>query len=228
MPRRVAILAAVIALSGCMEDVPQAASAEAPSRVVVADGTVIVAGPDGYCVDLEASRDASAGAFVVLGSCAAIAGNPALPQPQRPAVLTATVSGPGGGAPVSDSLPALDSYFRSDAGRAALARSGRAENVTILQGFSRDGAYILRLRDVSGFSGPALEPDYWRAVVDVGDRIVTLSVLAPRGKAHTAEEGLAILTAYLRRIRAENRGTFAYYLEVPRILSELRDEPARA
>ncbi|MFC7705839.1 hypothetical protein ACFQXB_16785 [Plastorhodobacter daqingensis] len=206
---RALVLAAAVGLSGCMEGVPQAASVDVPARVAVAEGLIIVAGPRGYCVDLGASRDTAEGALVVLGSCAAIAQDPALPQPDMAAVLTAAVSAPGRGMKVRESAAALGQYFRSDGGRAALARSGRAADVTILEDFSRGGAYYLRLRDVGAAPGPAFEPDYWRALIDIGDRIITLSVLAPKGRPISRDDGLETLSGFLQRILSENRGIMA-------------------
>ncbi|MFD1914050.1 hypothetical protein [Halodurantibacterium flavum] len=206
--RAVAIVIALV-LPGCVETMPQAASASAPERVAVAGGEVVVGGPRGYCVDMDASRDDADGALIVMGGCASLVQDPALPQPERPAVLTAAVSAAGRGMKVRDSSAQFDAYFRSEAGRAALARSGRAADVAVLETFMRDGVYFLHLRDVGNLSGPGLETDYWRALVDVGDRIVTLSVLSPRTNPLTPRQGQDTLSEFVRRIIADNRGNMA-------------------
>ncbi len=198
-------LALALGLSGCLEAVPIPASADAPARVSVAEGEVVVAGPRGFCVDMAASRDDQAGALVVLGSCAAIAQDPALPQPEAPAVLTAAISPRGWGMKVRESTEALGSYFRSEAGRSTLARSGRAADAQVLQDFSRGGIYYMQVRDTSG----AFEPDYWRALVDIGDRIATLSVLSPQGRPLPPETGQELLMTFVERMLAENRGIMA-------------------
>ncbi|AMY71918.1 hypothetical protein AKL17_4708 [Frigidibacter mobilis] len=69
----------------------QAVSGGAPLRVTVDGRAIVVTGPPGYCVDRGASREGPEGAFVLLGSCAALGGGRAVPK-DVPAVLIATIA----------------------------------------------------------------------------------------------------------------------------------------
>lgn len=191
---RPAPLLAALLLTGCV-----AAGGAATRSLAVAQGTVIVAGPPGYCVDRRLSRTGPGEAFVTLGNCAAL--SPGATGPAGvPAVLTATVSD----RPATPPDPArLEAFLRSDAGRAALSRSGRAETVQILAA-RREGAMLLvQIRDGSAVGpGPATGPDYWRAVFDAGGRLVTASVLSFAGRPLDRDEGFRLLAAFAARIAA--------------------------
>jgi len=201
-PARGAALALPLVLAGCM--LGFGGPREAPATVAVAGGEVTVAGPDGYCIDRAALRDAGDGAFVLLGSCAALSGNPRAPHPLRAAVLTAAVSGDADGPPVAALLPQLPAFMRSPAGRAALARNGDPASVTVEAAEARDGALWLRVRDEGTAGAPAVEPGYVRVVFDLGPRIVTLSVMAPAGRPIAYDAAEAVLAEFLRAVRAAN------------------------
>lgn len=214
------LLLAVLCLAGCglsPSNSPQvaaptpAASAQVqsipavPLRIAVASGQILIAGPKDYCIDLPAARDGAQGSFVLIASCAAIAKTPAAGAPQIPAVLTATVSGPGA-EPIGPQLAALNDFFRSEPGRAALSRTGRAANVTLLRAWGTDGVFYLAARDISPSGGQRAQPEFWRAVFDLKGRIVTLNVSGPQSHPLGPEAGRATLEAFVRQVQKENRG----------------------
>ena len=201
-----AALALPLVLAGCML-AGFGTAREAPATATVARGAVTVAGPEGYCIDRATLRDGTAGAFVLLGSCAALSGNPRAPHPVRAAVLTAAVSGDDGGPPVAALLPDLPAFMRSPPGRAALARNGDPDTVTVVAARARDGALWLRVRDTGTGAIPAVEAEYVRVVFDLGPRIVTLSVMAPAGRRMGWEASEAVLEAFLRAVRRANPDT---------------------
>lgn len=180
------------------------ASPNAPHRIGVSNRAVVISGPAGYCIDKAAARDTAAGAFVLLGSCAALAQSAAAGQPVAPAILTASVS-PAGAQPVGGQLAALNSYFLSGEGRAALSRSGRAQSVTVAQAWGRDGVFFLVAQDTSPSGGQRLQPTFWRAVFDVKGRIVTLNVAGLKNQPLGPEAGRATLEAFVRQVQRENR-----------------------
>lgn len=175
-----------------------------PKRIGVSERQVVIAGPLGYCADLSAARDTPDAAFVLLGSCAAMGQSPDIPAPLAPALLTASVV-PGGPVPISDQLAGLNSFFRSEAGRAALSRSGRASSVKVIEAKGRAGVFYLHARDASAPTGRGVQPDFWRAVLDVHGRIVTLTVVGLRERPLSAAAGMATLEVFVRQVQRENR-----------------------
>lgn len=168
----------------------------------------MVSGPEGYCVEQRASRESAEGDFVLLASCAALTGREG--GASAPAILTASVSGePGGRGPMPEAFPILADFFRTDQGRAALSRSGRVGDVEVLRSYSRGDALYLKLRDRSPASGVPVEPDYWRAILGLGGRIVTLSVLSARQRPMTDATRQNTLQAFVARMQGVNRSANA-------------------
>lgn len=194
--RLTAVLGAV-ALAAC---VPQGS---APGAVSVAGGTVTIAGPEGFCVDRGATRSTADTGFVLLGSCAALSGSLAQPQPPVPAVLTASVIGD---APqdFASNLPQMASFFRSSAGAKALSRTGRAETVALGQVTSKGDALYIRASDSARANGLAVEPEYWRAIFAQNGRIITLSVMGLADRPVRAEDKRRLLDRFVQRVRAAN------------------------
>ncbi|MHC0052150.1 hypothetical protein [Actibacterium sp. D379-3] len=198
-PAPAALLSLVLILSGCM----QVPGGTAPEKIAVAQGDVVVAGPRGYCVDTRATG----GDFVLLASCASVTGDADAPRPRVPALLTATVTQQTTGeAPISAQTGQLKAFFASPAGRAALARDGRAESVRVIRTSTRDGVFIIHARDSSPDSTPGLSEDVWRAIFDVNGQIVSASVSALEGHPISDDAGLATLSGFAARILSESRG----------------------
>ncbi len=200
------IAALALALAGCVGT----GLGGGTRALAVAGGAVTVTGPQGYCVDRSASRDSASGAFVLLGSCASLTGSRAAGQPQRPAILTASV-GPlsAEGTDVAAALPAMAEFFQSSAGRAALSRAGAADTVAVDQISTSDGVLYLHLSDQALASGQAVEAGYWRALTGIRGRIVTLAVLSPTRGPLGVSEQRAVLDQFVARMRAANPATVA-------------------
>ena len=193
-------------LTGCVVEAtgPQALK-PAPSRMAVSGGAVVIGGPQGYCVDSGASRDGQDAAFVLLGSCASISGSFNALRPKKPGVLTASVaSGQTDAETFAASFPSMARFLGSPAGRAALSRDGRAQSVTILQIASAGGVMYIHAQDRADAPGQDVDPDYWRALMAVNGRIVTLSVLALRDMPLTPEAKRSLLEGFVARVRALN------------------------
>lgn len=168
-------------LAGCV------APTGTPKAAPVLGGAVQVGVPAGYCIDRAAGREDGDTAVIVMGKCRE--GSAALP-----AVLT-TAIGPAASAGVlAGGGQALAAYFTSDAGRAALSRSGRASAVTVLVAKGVGTAFVLRIRDRDA-------GDYWRGVAPVAGRLVTITVDAPGADAAAGE---ALLTQSLAAMRRAN------------------------
>ena len=183
--------------------------AKAPVSTRLAGGVIKVVGPAGFCIEKSTRLTSGDGGFVVLGQCASISGNPNDAKAVVPAVLTVSVL------PVTDAasvtLPALKAHFASQAGRAALAASGRAEDAQVLRARISDNALVLRVKDSSAPRPEQLTREYWRGLFTANGYLISLTVTGLDGYPMTPRTEQRLLGAFLRAMRAanperENRG----------------------
>lgn len=210
--------AITLGLSGCFGETEanliekaSAAKSSAPaqksrptvSKVVtlaVADGSVVVAAPSGFCVDEKASKDRRRGAFVLLAACGSITGSPEAGYPVEPALVTVAV-GPEGSGDALGPMPSVKNFFTSVAGRAALSREGKAETVKVQRDFSANDTYFLQTQDNSPQRPDSIGERSWRAVFALGDRMVTVGVLDLAESGISADAGFALAETMVAQIR---------------------------
>ncbi|WP_347312355.1 hypothetical protein [Defluviimonas sp. SAOS-178_SWC] len=196
-----------LALGACVPGAPLLSGGTATRAIAVSGGAVVVTGPQGYCIDRSAVRDRPDAAFVLFGTCAALSGSASAGQPARPALLTAAVLPNAPEAPaLAASFPVLAAFFRSAPGRAALSRSGKGEAVEVLDVTSKDDVLFLHVKDSSAATGPAVDADYWRAVLALRGRMVTLSALGLKDRPLSSSEKRRVLEALVAQMRAANAG----------------------
>lgn len=196
------LLASSLLLAGCLETEPLTAAASrglqpasGPTRISVLNDTVSIRGPAGYCIDTEATRESDIEAFALLVRCRGTL-NPA-------PVLSATVTGvPAPDSNDIEALRRLADFLSTPPGRAQLSRSGDPRDVTVQSLTLADRAIWILVHDVGNPS--SFDPTYWRAVLPISGRIVTLSVLAAQEHPMDAESGLAVLRGFVMRMRAAN------------------------
>jgi len=183
---RVLGVVAALTLSACaMTAVPMS-----QPPVALLGGTVAVAGPRGYCVDPAATRETGDTAVVLMGRCKnALAVEPAL--------LTMSVGPTASSGGLAAGGAALTAYFTSPEGRAALSRTGRAADVSVIEALGVGDAYLLHLRDRA-------VGDYWRAVVGLNGRLVTISANGAQGAPLSPAAGRALVDATLAALRRAN------------------------
>lgn len=206
-----ALLAACVSFGG-------GGGADAPREVQVTSDAVTITGPRGFCVDPTAVRNSDDTGFVLLGNCAAISGSARAGQPDVSAVLTAAVSAPSSGGSLTANLEALEAFFQSDDGRALLSRSGDASSVQILDTRRQSGMFLLHARDTSAGEVVGVASEYWRAYLDIGPRLATLSVLALEDAEASDAQVLSTLTQFADAIRAANPANGA--AELPQGVNE--------
>lgn len=198
-PRSFLALLAAALLAACFETVAlrdavtrDLAQVAPVGAVGVLGGTITIAGPDGWCVDPGATRETDEQAFALLRPCRAGRASPVLGV-----TVTDTRVPPGDRAA---QLSQLADFLVTDAGRGQLSRRGRPGDVTLEPPRIRDGALWLYLTD-SG-NPEAFEPGYWRVVMPLAGRLVTLTALslaaAPSNRA-AGEAAMAGLIEVLRR-----------------------------
>ena len=193
---KLSIALCALLIGGCAEGFN--VTRNAPSSIQLPNGTVVAAAR-GWCVDTSTSRARGDTAVVVLGSCAALASNALAPRPDVPGVVTVSVESEAG---VSPSPKELETFFVSDAGRAALAHDGRAESVDILETRREDDLFILQAEDQSAL--PGASPVTWRALFDLEGRFVSVSLYGLSDRPIGRSEGLQTLEAQVDRLIAAN------------------------
>lgn len=192
-------------LSGCGGLFFAGGAADAPTEVTVTSDLVVVTGPDGFCVDPTATRDTGDTGFVLLGNCAAIADSRRVVQPAIPAVLTAAVSEPSEtGGRLADSMADLDAFFRSDDGLRLISRDGDPATVTLLETLVEGDVFLLHAADTSEGAIDGVQDDYWRAYMDLGERLATLSVIALEDRALSRDESLTTLRSFVSAVQGAN------------------------
>lgn len=200
---RLAAGLACLAAAGCVPaiDVGRAP----PARFALVESSLVIAGPPGYCVDRASSRlRANGSAFVLLGSCASIAGNARAPKPGTRGLLTVSVTeAVADEASVAALLGDMTDFLGTPEGRAALSRDGDPASVRVLDTRAEGDTLYIRVRDRGG-PDKGMEADYWRALFGVNDRLLTATVVGFADAPVADEAGLSTLDALARRIRAES------------------------
>lgn len=216
--RRAALFGAALFLAGCGGAGPWTgggSATPAQTRVAVTTDAVVVTGPAGFCVDPQATRDRGDTAFVLLGNCAAITNSRRAGQPEQPALLTASISEPSDAGSLRESIPGLDEFFRSDQGRQLLSRNQDPASVEILDSFHQGDVFFLHARDTSEGVIDGVGDEYWRAYMDVGTRIATLSVLGLQDQPISDQGSLATLRAFVGAVDGANSGAAATPVVAP-------------
>ena len=156
----------------------------------------------GLCIDEASTRVDAAGAFVLVRDCA----DGAIARPPRAAMTASVSSGglTGEGDAASDTLADLQAYLATPDGLALVGRSGRSGGVRVLaQQMSGDVLFVL-VEDRGPQPIAGLDARFWRAFLEVNDRMTVLSVLGFAGLGQ--QEGLEEVAALASAIRAANPG----------------------
>ena len=169
--------------------------------VTVARGDVIVAGPDGYCVDKPGSRLIGSSAFVLLAACQSANSEKSAPAPRRAGLLTASVERR---ADTAIDLPALQNFINTQDGRATLARDGQASSVNILESRRESAAVFVLLADNSQGQAPGLSKTYWRGFFSLNNRLITISVYSFEQLPLSPAQELSLLLEFLNEIRRQS------------------------
>lgn len=170
-------------------DKPQARKIPKPlARVRLAGGDVVVAGPDGYCLDPVTVENSAERGFVLIASCHILSGG-IVGASVEPVLVTVTV-GPKG--TVTD-IPSPQQ----------LAVTAKAP---LLGGGTEAGFVVAHL----GANGDAVldngDARHWRGAFLQGDRLVGLALYAPKGSAYAASRGGAFLDRVHAKIVSQSPG----------------------
>ncbi len=199
----VAGFVAAMGLSGCVmpEGGGGIAAPAAQREAVLAAGSMKFKAARGYCVDREATKATTDGGFVLFGSCEALYPSRSYARPKLPIALAATVKGAGPSSPLRESFPALQQFFSSKSGRAALSRVGKASTVQVLAFQHQGDILLIHLRDTSSTSSDApIAESYWRGLASIGGRMVSMSALPRAGYDISDADQRALLLDFAGRV----------------------------
>lgn len=183
-----AVVLPMLLLAGCVSG----GGLGGTSTRSVLQGELTVSGPAGYCIDESASREAEDRAVVLMGRCDGKA--------KVTAALLSYAVGPAASAGVlAAGGPQLAEFFTSPEGRATLAASGRARDVTVVEALSSGDAFLMRLREAEG-------PGYWRAFLGLKGRLVSVSVQGSPQDPLSPDLGRTLLDRALTTLQRANPG----------------------
>lgn len=192
------LLAALAVVAGCDElggaMTALGADRDGTNRGIAAlslfDGAAIVRGPDGYCIDRQASRARTG--FAVLAACARVSDAELLPTIDGLVTVqfsnadTAMVSG-------NESTLASLLEDRDDAEVEAVDTS--------------PGLVVLRYADDQPSDMDGVGAPEWRAFLDIGTRSVTISVRPFDANPLTPQDGEILVRATANALRDANSGS---------------------
>lgn len=168
-------------------------------RLSILGDSVLVEGPEGYCVDTGLSRPARG--FAALASCAVI--SDIAVAPGIDGFITVQV-GAEGTANVVGFERDLAALLRSPDGAALL--SGDNDPATILMDTieTTPGLVIVHFTDTGAAIARGVEQEEWRAFLDLGDRLTTIGVRGFARDPLSRAEGLRLLNRAVFSLRAAN------------------------
>ncbi len=176
MRRRAGVIGGALLLAGCAQDAPPP-----PLKAVsLFQGDVVVAGPEGYCVDRDSVKQRAKGSFVLLASCESLSGKRGRNVP--PAVMTVSV------------LPQSTTAVRP-------MPAELAGNMTPVKSVTRDDLSLVYLPAGGNVSVPGGDPKYWRGGMVLNGYTIGLAVYGLAGSSASGAVGKQLITGLAARLR---------------------------
>ena len=193
--RLTALAVVLVGLAACEAGLPGGGT----RSLGLYDGSVRVAGPEGYCVDPLASRPEAG--FAVLGACGLLGGSGGMPGTDG---FITVQAGAAGTASVSGSETDLATLLRLPMGAALLTDSGRPATVAVGLVEQSPGLVIVQFTDRAPPPVDGLAAEEWRAFMDLGGRLVTVGLRGYDRAPLSAAQARGLLYATVAALRAAN------------------------
>lgn len=179
------------------------------ARVVDAGGVdVVVAGPQGFCIDERLVDEARQGAFIFLSDCAANPGDgPSIARVPISAVLTASISNkglPGAEENMGAALAQLQSFLETPFGQLTLSKSRNPATLNVISITRSDNAVYAFVEDRTPTTHTGESPRFWRAFTEVNGRLAALSATGYNAADADQERVKAILEGFVAALHAAN------------------------
>lgn len=185
-----ALLAASALFLACC--VPSGSLFQKTRSAPVLGGAVTIGVPAGYCIDRSAGREGDDTAVIIMGRCADN-------LRELPAVITVSVGRSGTAGAMIGGGQALADFFTSPVGRGTLARSGRPADVKVITAVTVGDAFLMHLNDAQG-------GEYWRAVLGLSGRLITVSASGSPDLPLSAEDSRKVLDLTTDALRSAAAG----------------------
>lgn len=176
-------------ISGCVA--PGIGAGQSGTRQSSSLAGLTVRGPSGFCPADETKRRISGAEFVAFVPCGT----------SSRAILATTIGAAGSAEGISLTKAVMGPYFETSEGKAALRGDGRDDAVSVHEVTESSGAVVLRL--TRNNQGRAVNS--WRALMQIGGRLVTLSVRPRQGMALSSAEGRRLISGFVTAMQSANR-----------------------
>jgi hypothetical protein len=187
--------------AGTLPVLPSLGGLVGPREVAVLGDALIVRAPQGYCVDKKSARGGEDTAALLIGRCT--------PGGQvKAALVTVSVGRAGSAGVMTAGVEALRDFMASDQGRGMLSRSGKAEDLEVLESGVVEGRLLLHLRDHEA-------GEYWRAVIGLRGRLVTISALGAEDAPLAPEQGRKLVDRTVDALIRANPPATAPEADIP-------------
>lgn len=179
---------------------PRDATSEGIRTLALLGGDVRVRGPEGYCVDQQASN--ARRGFAVMAGCALMADDAAV-MPTLDGLITVQFA-EAETASVTGNEDAFAGFLASEPGRSILARSGNSVDVGELSTISDRAGVLVRFEDAGGPAFGGTAGPQWRGFLDVNGRLATISVLSFERAPLSRSEGERLLVVAMAQLAEVN------------------------
>lgn len=202
-----ALVALSVVLASCGDFKQDQATGPTPIpkavKAVVADSEVVIASPNGFCIDRATIDENAKGTFMFLSDCRVVASTRQAARVPISAILTASISPTGlvgreNGTKAA--LSALGEFLATPVGLFTLGKSHVDGAVSILATKQTDTALYLLVEDRAFTDRVGVSNRYWRAFFEVNGRLVALSVTGYSDKDPEEERSLRIIRDFVQAI----------------------------
>jgi hypothetical protein len=177
---------------------------------------IVVEPPQGYCLDEGSVTVTRKAAFALVSDCMAN-GGPKLAEnagkgsvvkfaPPRafPGIMTVSVSGEPAYGSEPGALDAFEALLDTPAGLTLLGRGSSPEPGKVAAVRRIGGALYVLIEEPPGGRGAFLAPRFWRAFIDINDRLVLVTVSSFSDRPIADDAMMGFLALQMTRLRQAN------------------------
>jgi len=183
------LLGLFLPVSACLDTGFDAVSQDrssALSRVSFYDGNVVVAGPDGYCIDAKSVKRRTASSFALLASCAKLTSGPS--QYVDPMVITVSVL-----------------RFNADVQHPTARDIAKTMSpAKALKEINDDSVSLVHMAQGGDTVVPGGDPRYWRAGLVINGHLVGLAAYAEKDGTLAGPKGRKFLLDMAKNLRKQS------------------------
>ncbi|MBL4750603.1 MAG: hypothetical protein JKX71_08525 [Amylibacter sp.] len=166
----------------------------------VANGSLSITPPSGFCKDADGSKETKTSAFIIFANCGYLnsGGRRASGDAGFTGLVTTSVTKePGFQGP--DDINALSDFLSSREGLETLSTSGDTKAVSIVDKRQTSDGVYLQLRDTNA----ALSQNVWKSFINRSDYLVTVTLLQNKKSTLTDEQSMQFLQSYSESINSQ-------------------------